>query len=93
MGILELVVSEMANERPGFLHECVYMDLLFQQHDSPTGLDGADFSVFVHGNHEQAVHHPLLTFTGVHQQVCSARGAGCLDGAVKKLLIAQQRVA
>lgn len=43
--------------------------LLFQQHDAPAGLDGADLSVFVHGDHQQAVHHPLLPLTGVHQQV------------------------
>lgn len=51
---------------------CVY--LLFQEHDSPAGLDGADFPVFVHGNHQQAVHHPFLPFTGVHQQVGAAGG-------------------
>lgn len=49
---------------------CVY--LLLQEHDSPAGLDGADFSVFVHGNHQQAVHHPFLPLTGVHQQVGAA---------------------
>lgn len=59
------------------------MNLLFQQHDSPAGLDGADFSVFVHGDHEQAVHHPLLPLTGVYKQVGAARGAG-LDRDVKK---------
>lgn len=58
---------------------CNNMNLFFQQHDSPTGLDGANFSVFVHGDHEQAVHHPLLPLTGVHQQVGSAGRAGNLD--------------
>lgn len=46
-----------------------WADLLFQEHDSPTGLDGADLSVLVHGNHEETVHHPFLPLTGVHQQV------------------------
>lgn len=68
------------------------MNLLFQQHDSPTGLDGADFSVFVHGDHEQAVHHPLLPLTGVHKQVGAARGAEGLDRDVKKPLMAKWRV-
>lgn len=49
-------------------------DLLFQQHDAPAGLDGADLSVFVHGDHQQAVHHPLLPLTGVHQQIRPAQG-------------------
>lgn len=48
--------------------------LLFQQHDAPAGLDGADFSVFVHGDHQQAIHHPLLPLTGVHQQIRPAEG-------------------
>lgn len=60
------------------ISSCVY--LLFQQHDSPAGLDGADFSVFVHGNHQQAVHHPLLPLTGVHQQVGAAGQTQRNDG-------------
>lgn len=53
--------------------------LLFKQHDSPTGLDGADFSVLVHGDHQQAIHHALLPLTGVHQQVGSAGQTGSMD--------------
>lgn len=61
--------------------KCYYLTihLLFKQHDSPTGLDGADFSVFVHGDHQQAVHHLLLPLTGVHQQVGSAGRTGSID--------------
>ena len=56
-----------------FLRELVVVvHLVFQQHDPAAGLDGADFSVFVHGDHQQAVHHPLLRLAGVHQQVGSA---------------------
>lgn len=50
--------------------------LLFKQHDAPAGLDGADFSVFVHGDHQQAIHHPLLPLRGVHQQVSPAERTG-----------------
>lgn len=47
----------------------VFTRLFFEQHDAPTGLDGADFPVFVHGDHQQAVHYALLPLTWVYQQV------------------------
>lgn len=53
--------------------------LLFEQHDAAAGLDGADFSVFVHGDHQQAVHHPLLTIAGVHQQIRPAEETGSVE--------------
>lgn len=43
-------------------------DLLVQQHDPPAGLQGADLSVLVHGDDQQAVHDSLLSLAGVHQE-------------------------
>ena len=54
----------------------VFTRLFFEQHDAPAGLDGADFSVFVHGDHQQTVHDTLLPLTWVYQQVGPEGGGG-----------------
>ena len=73
--------------------------LFLEQHDAAAGLDGADLSVFVHGNHQQAVHDPLLPLAWVHQQVGPGGGRmgeregwrriydGCGHFAVWKVII------
>ena len=41
--------------------------LILYQHNPPTGLDGTNFTVFIHGDYKEAIHYAFLTLTWIHQ--------------------------
>lgn len=41
--------------------------LILYQHNPSTGLDGTNFTMFIHGNYKEAIHYTFLALTWIHQ--------------------------